>query len=129
MTPRWRLLLAAALAVGAAACEVGPKVELPGGGTGVAIAVRETSTTSPTRGLPVNLEATVTENGQPKGATQVTWSTSPSDPTLTFNPATSTTDSGGLAQTTLNSTNNSPSNVTITAAAAGATGTLTIIYQ
>jgi hypothetical protein len=124
----WLALAACALTL--AACEVGPRVDLPGGGTGgVAIVVRQVSSTTPTRGQPVNLEATVTEDGEPKVSTQVTWSVSPSDPTLTFNPGTGTTDSGGISLSTLNSTTSSPSNVTVTAAAAGATGTLTLILQ
>ena len=93
----WSLLLLAALAV--AGCEEGEAIDFPvnGGGDGSRDITLEQVTSSPSAGDLIEVRATVTEDGEPLGGVNVTFSARNTlDDSRTCTPATVTTASVGL---------------------------------
>jgi hypothetical protein len=119
------VILLPLLALLAPACEDGELVEIDPG-NGQEIDLVKTSPENPAIGDTVNIRATVTEEGEPVRAVNVTFDTTVSNIGVVFSPNPVSTSAVGTADTQMSTTVSTPSQLTVTASTGDATQRLTI---
>jgi hypothetical protein len=110
------------------ACEEGDPVEITPG-TGQEIDLEVTSPADPQIGDTVTIRATVTEEGEPVRAVEVTFDTTVSNIGVVFAPNPVSTSIAGTADTQMSTTVGTPSQVTVTASTADGFQRLTIFLD
>jgi hypothetical protein len=109
-------------------CEEGDPVEItPGDGQEIDLVV--TAPANPKIGDTLDLRATVTEEGEPVRAVEVTFSAEPSNANVVFSPNPVSTSIAGTADTKMSTVATTPSQVTAVATTADGFQRLTIFLD
>jgi hypothetical protein len=131
LKPRHRIILVILLpllALVLAACEEGDEVEItPGDGQEIDLDV--TAPADPAIGDTVDIRATVTEEGEPVRAVEVSFDTTVPNVGVVFSPNPVSTSAAGTADTRMSTTVATPSQVTVTASTADGFQRLTIFLD
>ena len=122
------VILLPLLALLLSACEDGDLVEIDPG-TGQEIDLVVTAPASPKIGDTVDIRATVTEEGEPVRAVEVTFDTTVANIGVFFAPNPVATSIAGTADTKMSTTVSTPSQVTVTATTADGSQRLTIFLD
>ena len=119
------ILILPLLALVLASCEEGEEVGITPG-NGQEITLVKTAPDNPKKGDSVDLRATVTEDGEPVRAVEVSFSAEPGNANVVFAPNPVSTSIAGTADTKMSTTANSASQVTVVATTADGFQRLTV---